>query len=369
MGAENGDPVWEDGQRTEFPVLTGDVRADVCVVGLGGSGLTAVGELLRAGVSAVGLDAGAVGGGAAGRNGGFLLAGAYDFYHDAVRRHGHGRALALYRATIEEIGRIAAETPEAVRLTGSLRIAASQEEEADCEAQRAAMEADGLPVERYGGPEGEGLLIPTDGAFNPLLRCRLLAGRAVAAGAALFENSPALTIRGEEVLTPSGRVRCGRVIVAVDGGLERVLPELTGRVRTARLQMLATAPVPEVRFPRPTYYRWGLEYWQQLPDGRLALGGFRDQGGDDEWTLSTQPSPPIQARLETLLRGTLGVQAPITHRWAAGAAFTHDGLPISEEVRPGVHAIGGYSGTGNVIGGLRARAAASLAIGLTPEIP
>src|SRR4051794_34146373 len=84
-------PVWEDGGWHGLPRLRGDVAADVCVVGLGGSGLSAVGELRRLGASVVGVDAGAVAGGAAGRNGGFLLAGSSEFYHDAVAVYGHER--------------------------------------------------------------------------------------------------------------------------------------------------------------------------------------------------------------------------------------------------------------------------------------
>jgi glycine/D-amino acid oxidase-like deaminating enzyme len=52
------------------------------------------------------------------------------------------------------------------------------------------------------------------------------------------------------------------------------------------------------------------------------------------------------------------VTAPVTHRWAAHAAWTTDLLPIDERVDEGVHVVGGYSGHGNVLGGLLARAAA-----------
>jgi glycine/D-amino acid oxidase-like deaminating enzyme len=353
-------PVWDDQRWDDLPALDGEVEADVCVIGLGGSGLACVAELLAQGRRVVGLDAGPVGGAAAGRNGGFLLAGTAAFYHDAVAALGRERARRLYSRTIVEIERMAAETPAAIRLVGSLRIAGSPEEQEDCQRQLAAMRADDLPVESYAGPEGQGLLMPTDGAFNPLLRCRTLARRALAAGARLFERTPALEIAGTQVSTPRGRVRCRQTVVAVDGNLERVLPELSGRVRTARLQMLATAPAPEVRVPRPTYLRWGYEYYQQLPDGRIALGGFRDLGGAAEWTYDTAPTETIQAALERFLRERIGAQAPITHRWAAAVSFTDTGLPVVAEVRPGVWAIGGYSGTGNVIGAICGRGVARL---------
>ncbi|MDB4949815.1 MAG: dependent oxidoreductase [Gemmatimonadetes bacterium] len=356
-------PVWDDEPWTPLPPLEGDVEADVCVVGLGGSGLSAVRELLGAGLRVVGVDAGMVGGGAAGRNGGFLLAGLAAFYHDAAAELGRERAARLYRMTMDELARIAAETPEAVRLTGSLRIAADGGERADCRAQLDAMRADGLPVESYEGPEGTGLLFPTDGTFQPLRRCRSLALRARADGARLFERSAAVRVGGTQVATTAGRVRCGAVVVAVDGRLEALLPEVEGRVRTARLQMLATAPAPEVRYPRPVYHRYGYEYWQQLPDGRVALGGFRDRAGDAEWTGDAEPSAFVQGELERFLREHVGVRAPVTHRWAASVGYSRGVLPLLDEVRPGVWAAGGYSGTGNVVGALFGRAAAQLAAG------
>lgn len=361
-------PAWDDAPWDAFPPLAGDVTADVCVVGLGGSGLTAVAELRRRGARVVGIDAAHVGSGAAGRNGGLLLAGLADFHHDAVRQVGRERAVRIYRMTMAEVERIASDVPELVRRTGSLRVAATPEERDDCDAQHRAMEADGLPVERYAGPEGEGLLFPTDGVFHPLARCRRLARRAADDGALLHEHSHVTRVKGDTVETDTARVRCGRVIVAVDGRLETVVPALSGRVRTARLQMLATAPLPSIRWTRPVYRRWGYDYWQQLADGRLLLGGFRDRHEQDEWTHEWTPSAAVQAHLERYLREELGVDAPITHRWAASVAYTETGLPVLEEIMPDVWVTGAYSGTGNVVGALCGRAAAELALEGKSEI-
>lgn len=352
------EPVWAQRQWPPLPRLRGAVEAEVCVVGLGGSGLAAIGELLDLGVGVVGVDAGTVGGGAAGRNGGFLLAGTAAFHHRAETVLGIDRAAALYRLTLDELDRIWLETPQAVRRTGSLRIASSDEEVDDCRAQLASLREAGLPAAPYKGPEGVGLRFPLDGAMQPLLRCRLLASQARRRRAPLFEYSPATEITGSRVVTREGQVRCNSVIVAVDGMLERLLPELGGRVRTARAQMLATAPAFEIDVTQPVYARWGREYWQQLADRRIALGGFRDVGGDDEWTDQAHPTTPVQRALETFLRTGLGVRAPVTHRWAGLIAFTDDKLPIVEEVRDGVWAAGAYSGTGNVLGAICGRALA-----------
>lgn len=357
-------PLWESGAALDRPPLAGEVVVDACVVGLGGSGLVCVRELTRLGLSVVGLDAGGVAGGAAGRNGGFLLAGLASFHHQAVRTLGRSRARALYEETVAERERIAGETPHLVRRGGSLRIAESAAERADCAAQFRAMRADGLLVEPYEGPEGAGLLVPGDGCVQPLERCRALARSALAEGALLYEHSAAVHIAGGRVETAAGAVRARYVVVAVDGRLERVLPELAPRVRTARLQMLATAPTTEIRLPRPVYARYGFDYWQQRPDGAIALGGGRDHFVDREWTHDESPTLEVQQHLERRLRQTLGVSAPITHRWGASVSYTASGLPVVGEVRPGVWVIGGYSGTGNVIGALLGRGLARfLALG------
>lgn len=354
-------PVWDDGNWRALPALDGDIETDTCVIGLGGSGLTAIEELQSRGLDVVGLDASDVGAGAAGRNGGFLLAGAYDFYHDAVRLHGAARAMSIYQATLGEIHRIAEAAPGTVRFVGSRRLAATPEEVADCRAQHAAMNADGLACDWREDADGIGLYIPVDAAFNPLARCRILAARAIERGARLFARTAVRDVSGTRVTTATGVVHCRRVIVAVDGRLEVLLPELAGRVRTARLQMLATAPTTERTVPCPMYYREGYEYWQQLPDGSIAIGGFRDKAGESEWSLDARPTEPVQGMLETFVRDALGVHAPVSHRWAACAAYSDNGLPVLQEARPGVWAIGAYSGTGNVIGALCARAVVALA--------
>lgn len=360
-------PVWEDRDWRPLPRLEGPVRADVCVIGLGGSGLAAMEELGALGVSAVGVEAGGVGEGAAGRNGGFVLAGLAKFFNETVAQFGETTARSLYAHTMREIQRQAEELPDNIRLTGSLRLAADAAEKAECQTHLAALRYCGFAAEPYAGPEGEGILLPTDGVMQPLRRVRAIARKLRQRDALLYEQSPVRKIVPGSVVTDKGTIFCETVIVAVDGRLERIFPELSPRVRTARLQMLATAPAPEVNFTRPVYWRHGYEYWQQLPDRTVALGGFRDHGGEAEWTHSDEPTEKIQALLDRFLREHLRVRAPVTHRWAASVAYTTDGLPVMEEVRDKTWAVGGYCGTGNIVGALSARAVARLACGETSE--
>jgi glycine/D-amino acid oxidase-like deaminating enzyme len=88
-----------------------------------------------------------------------------------------------------------------------------------------------------------------------------------------------------------------------------------------------------------------------------VLGGCRDLFEQAEWTTDASPSEEVQNAMSALLR-RIGVTAPVTHRWAASVGFTESGLPVCAEVEPNVWAIGGYSGTGNVVGALCGRAVA-----------
>lgn len=341
---------WASGPSVQQPI-----QCDVCVIGLGASGLSALTYLNQHGLHAVGVDAGMVGAGAAGANGGFILAGIADFHHDAVATLGHTRATRLYHRSIEEIAQLAAEEPS-FEHRGSLRIASTQEEYTDCQQQYAVMRLDGLAVELYEGPEGQGLLVPTDGVFDPLARVRRMAYALRHAGVPLYERSRVMHIEPQLVIANNHRITCRHIIVAVDGNLELLLPQLTSVVKTTRLQMLATAPDTTVQFSRPVYYNYGFDYWQQRRDGSITMGGARDQHADAEWGHASYPTESVQHAIEHRLRTTVGSNALIRHRWGASVAYRLDDVrPFVGQVLPNVWACGGYSGTGNIIGTLCAR--------------
>lgn len=357
-------PVWGR-VAAALPALQGRVHADVCVVGLGGSGLSAVREARRLGLSVVGLEGVRVASGAAGRNGGFLLAGAAHFHHETRRRHDVALARRLYRLTEDHIAWMdAAES--SVRKVGSVRIASDAEEERDIEEHLAALHLDGFEASRYEGPEGAGLCIPGDCVFDPVAWCSKQAASARAEGARLFEHSRATHVDRGLVATARGEVACRWVVVAIDADLGALLPELASSVTTWRLQMLATEAVPPVT-QRAVYRRYGYDYYQQLPDGRLALGGGRDVGGVAERDTALATSTVVQDYLERLSREVTGTEPTIAHRWSGRVGYTDDGLPVADETRDGVFVVGGYSGTGNAIGMICGREAVSrFAGGPTP---
>lgn len=360
--------------------LPGDLAADACVVGLGGSGLAAVESLVDRGLRVIGVDAGRVASGAAGRNGGFLLGGPDRYLHKAIAEWGEDAAVWLYRETLRELDHLAALLPATVERVGSIRLAGlpgdpeSADEAADhaaelrdCELHEQALVRHGIRVERYDGSLGRGLFMPDDGAMNPARRAIAVAGL-LGRRAALHEHTRVLEVRPNEVVTERGTVTARAVIVAVDGRLEVLLPALAGRVRTARLQMLCTQPVAPGRLPCPVYGRWGYDYAQQSAGGRIFVGGGRDQFDEREWTTGTEPTRDVQTYVEHVASRFAGAPVSVTHRWAASVGFTA-GKPLCTAVDQGVVAIGGYNGTGNLVGPVAARAAVALALDGTRPPP
>jgi gamma-glutamylputrescine oxidase len=332
--------------------------------------------LTERGLSVVGLDAGRVAAGASGRNGGFLLGGPAAFLHRAVTAWGEDAALELYRQTLAELDRVLDEMPGTARRVGSIRLAGlpgevrDEDEErersaelADCAAHAVALREHGFRVEPYAGDLGQGLYLPDDAVMNPAVRA-LRSAQSLSGRAQLYEQTPVWAVHPGRVVTEHGTVHAGLVLVAVDGGLEALLPELAGTVRTARLQMLATAPAPP-SLDCAVYCRWGYDYAQQV-DGRLFVGGGRDRFVDDEWTWRTEPTEPVQGWIEHVVVRLAGAPVSVTHRWAASVGFTADGRPLIAQMAPSVVACGGYSGTGNLVGPLAARATVELALDGTP---
>jgi len=105
-----------------------------------------------------------------------------------------------------------------------------------------------------------------------------------------------------------------------------------------------------------------------LLDGSIVFGGGRDTTPETEWTTDSAPSDAIQDYLTRTLREDLKVNAEVTHRWAASVSYTETGLPVFREMGDGLIVMGGYSGTGNVVGAVLGRAAAQRAIRGTSEL-
>ena len=87
-----------------------------------------------------------------------------------------------------------------------------------------------------------------------------------------------------------------QVVVATDGYPSGLLGPLEGLIVPTRGQMIATERIPERLFDRPHYSRHGFDYWQQLEDGRILAGGFRDAALDEEFTTVEETTPRSSRR-------------------------------------------------------------------------
>jgi glycine/D-amino acid oxidase-like deaminating enzyme len=364
-------PYWLDEPYTPRLPLDGPAEVDACVIGGGVGGLSCARALGRYGLRTLVLEGRTVAGGASGRNGGFLLAGAAAFHVDARERYGRDAARRLYARTLaaqEEVFALARElrAGDAVRRVGCLRLAASPEEAEHVVRHYEALREDGFPAELVEGDDLPAVLrrigsvacvTAHDGALQPARWIRTLARAAEREGVTIHEGTPVagpIPAPGEGGLrTPRGTVRAAHVVVAADGALPQLVPEYADRIRSRRLHMVATAPLGEPILDRIVYTRWGIEYFQQLPDGRLACGGFGDVDGERSYTTVEEGDPAIWARLERYVQTDLGLgDAQVTHRWVGVVGYGDDGRPFVGPVpgREGLHVLGGYSGTGNLVG-------------------
>jgi gamma-glutamylputrescine oxidase len=371
MGMQATTPFWLDRPYEPRPPLEGRAEVDVCVIGGGVGGLSCARALAARGADVLLLEGRTVAGGASGRNGGFLLAGASAFHVDAREKYGREAAKALYAHTLraqEEFYALAGElgAGDAVRRVGCLRLAASDEEAVHVLRHIDALHEDGFPAERVEGDDlppvlrriGDvACLTAHDGALQPAVWIRTLALAAERAGARICEGTPVdapVPAPGErEVRTPNGSVRAEHVVVAADGALPQLVPEYGDRVRSRRLHMVATAPLGDRVLDPVVYSRWGFEYFQQVLDGRIAVGGFSDVDGESSYTTAEDGSPAIWQRLESYVHDALGLDGvPVTHRWVGVVGYGDDGRPYVGPVpgREGLHVLGGYSGVGNLVG-------------------
>ena len=341
---------WLDESAPALPRAQKSTRPNAVVVGGGVTGFACALALTQGGMRVHLHEAREIASGASGRNGGFALRGGAMPYDEARRQLGRDAAIGLWRLTERYLERLAELAGDAFRAVGSLRLAADAAERDELRAEYDALREDGfdadwldeLPPALAGRFPGA-IRNPGDGALQPARWVRRLAGLAVEAGADVRERSRVDSL---------GDLDAAHVVIATDGYSEGLLPELQTAVQATRGQVVATEPLPELLFPCPHYARHGFDYWQQLPDGRLVVGGRRDTTLEAEYSTVEETTEAIQTQIEELVRELLGRLPRITHRWAGLFGTTADRLPLVGPVpgRDGVWVAAGYSGHGNVMG-------------------
>jgi gamma-glutamylputrescine oxidase len=343
-------PYWLSEHGDPIPFVELGRPPDVAVVGGGVTGTSAALTLAEAGMRVRLYEARVIAGGASGRNGGFALRGGAAPYPVTAESIGRKRAAHLWRWTEEELARLVGLAGDAFRPTGSLRLAADEEERGELEAEYEALRADGFSVQwrdelppPLGGRYPAAIFHPPDGVLQPARLVRRLAARAAEAGVEIHEQTHVGSLEETGAET---------VVVATDGYPSGLLGELEGLIVPTRGQVIATEPVPERYFEIPHYGRHGFDYWHQTPGGRLIAGGFRDVSLQDEFTADEVTTPAVQAALESFVEGLFGRPLRVDHRWAGIFGMVFDFLPVVGRVpgRDGLWMAGGYSGHGNVLG-------------------
>lgn len=338
----------EPAEPLDAPPSDGPV--DVAIVGGGVTGCACALALARGGLRVRVHEAREIASGASGRNGGFALRGGALPYTEAQEQVGAERAAALWRLSERYLDRMAELAGDALRRTGSLKLAANEAERDELRAEYESLRENGFEAEwvedlgeRLARLYPAAIRHPTDGALQPARWVRRLARAAADAGAVLVEQSrvEALDELGAE-----------QVVIATDGYTDGLLPALDEAVSPVRGQLIVTEPLSERFFDCPHYARHGFDYWQQTDDRRLVLGGRRDVRLEEENTGEEALTEPVQQALEDFAAELLGAPARITHRWSGIFGQTADRLPLAGPVpgRDGIWVAAGYSGHGNVLG-------------------
>jgi putative aminophosphonate oxidoreductase len=384
-----------DGDR---PPLRGDARADVCIVGGGFTGLwTALALTDRdPGLDVAIVEADICGGGASGRNGGFVLS-LWAKFLALESVCGAAEALRLARASADAVGRIAAFCDEHridahVREDGWLWTATNRAQLGAWDSTLASVEAHGeQPFERLepaevarrsGSPAHlAGVFEATAATVQPARLARGLRRVALERGVRIYEHSPMTRLDRSAppvVHTPDGSVTADRVVIAMNAWATR-LREVRGAVVVIASDVIATEPIPE----RLREIGWtdGLciddsrllvNYYRTTLDGRLVFGqggGTLAFGGRVGAAFDGETP-----RLDEVRRGLRHIypmlaDAAITHTWTGPIDRTVVGLPFFWRLggRDDLLCGAGYSGNGVGPSRLGGDILASLALGADDE--
>ena len=354
-------PFWLDEPSRPVDSRSQD-EVDVAVIGAGITGVSCALALARGGLRVRVHDARGIAEGASGRNGGFALRGGAARYDVARETYGAEAAKRLWQRTEAALERLEAVAGDAFRRTGSLRLAADNEERDEIRLEYEALRDDGFAAEwrdelTHLRPEFRGAIFhPHDGSLQPGRFVRGLAAEAAAEGVAFREHHQIASL---------DELDAEQVVIATDGSGRGLLPELDDAIWPARGQVITTEPLSERLFDCPHYARHGFDYWQQLADGRIVVGGFRDFSILTEMTDDETTTAPIQEALDTFLVELLGYLPNVTHRWAGIFGLTQDLLPLVGRVpgHEGAWIAAGYSGHGNVLGFMCGELVASALLG------
>ena len=353
------------------PSLSGDVSADVCVIGAGFTGLSAALELAEAGYKVVVLEAETIGHGASGRNGGQICTGFSSGQDRIVSQLGREDARKCFMLAEESKqlirDRIARHRIDCDLKWGYLHVLPKpnrMDSLKDWKAEWDALGYTGTTLigkaeleERLGTTAYHGALREGGaGHFHPLNYCLGLARAAVGAGAVIHEHSRAVEVdTGPKpfVRTEQGVVRAKFVVIGCNAYLGRLVPKLYGRVMPVTSYVIATEPLGEDR--AKSLIRDGeavadtnfiVDYFRLTPDTRMLFGGRASYTTLEPANLAADMQPRM-AKIFPQLASTR-----IDFAWGGYIAITSNRIPDCGRLSPTTYYAHGYSGQGVALAGL-----------------
>lgn len=277
------------------PRQTGDISADVAVIGAGFTGLNAALVLAEGGADVVVIDAEQPGFGASGRNGGFCcLGGGYASDAWLDKRYGLSARLAWRRAEVDAVAHVEAliarfdldvdrhsegETLLAHRPMDFAVDAERVEENYGVTPQVLAKED--LPANGLSGPFHGALTVPVGFGLNPRKYLAGLLDAVDHAGVRVFGDTRAGIIEDGRLRTQHGCIHADRVLVATNGYSSEDVPDwLAGRYMPAQSTVLVTEPLTEDQLQAAGWTsdqmcydsRNLLHYFRLMPDRRFLFG-------------------------------------------------------------------------------------------------
>ena len=345
--------------------LTFDLDVDVCVIGGGLAGLTIAREIARRGWSVAVLESRRLAWNASGRNDGFVLPGFAEPMERVVARVGihHAKALwALSEMGVEYVRTAIAETqmPGVDPQPGWLKVSKVDRGEqmiADLELyqQELGAEVEGWPTGRVRelfrtDHYFHAMHLPRAFHIHPLNYALALARAAEAAGARIFEDTPALSIDGEgvrkRIATPAARVRAGHIVLACNVHLGTLVPRIVATLIPVWAHALVTAPLG-ARLDEAIGYRGAVTDTDLSNSHYRVVGADRLLWSGHATTWETDPQRLLKAMQADIAEiypqlGTVEVE----HVWSGVIGNPLHRMPQIGELAPGLWLASGFGGHG-----------------------
>jgi glycine/D-amino acid oxidase-like deaminating enzyme len=341
---------------------------DIAIVGGGIAGLSAAYWLKKEdpSLNIVVLEKHQLGAGATGRNAGFITCGSVEHFNRLCERWGKEKALEMWRyseVNLQLLKDNIIQDDKTLQFdnNGTFSLASSKEEFHELQETAALMRSMDIAVEvldeesiksRLGVAEFVGgIKYLKDASIHPI---QLLKKIQTTSTVPVLENTEVYdmenTSEGTVLLrTQNGDIESSIAVLGLNGYSASLHKYFADKIYPTRGQIMVTEPVHKI-MEGPCYANFVLDYFRQLEDGRVLIGGFRQLEKSTEVGYSDHTTDVIQNALYEFLQKHIPVlkEKKVTHRWAGVMGFSFDGQPMVGSLpdQPQVYFLGGYTGHG-----------------------